>query len=455
MRKNDPFNGKLFALVLPIAAQNLLSALVSASDALMLGLLDQSSMAAVSLAAQVQFVLSLFFAALTIGSGVLAAQYWGKGDRDAVESVLMTALRASVLVAAGFFLAANFCPALLMRLLTNEPELITLGVPYLRAASWSYLFMGVSQIYLCIMKNSGRTLRSTLYGSSALVLNLIFNALLIFGLLGLPRLEIVGAALATSLARLAELLLVIAENFRPEVVRIRWPQRRRPELRRDFWKYTLPVLGNELVWGCGVTAYTAIMGRLGSDAVAANSIANIVLNIVSCVCLGIGNGSGIIVGNELGRGELALAKEYGSRLYRTSLLAGVISGGVILAAAPLLTGLNPQMSGTARQYLWGMLLVCALNMVGRALNSTTVAGIFCAGGDTRFGLLCDTITTWAVIIPAGFLTAFVLKLPVLAVFFVLHMDEIVKLPFVYRHYRQYGWVRNLTESNSSLGGYTT
>lgn len=449
MDLHDPFRKQLFALVLPIAAQNLLSALVSASDALMLGLLDQASLSAVSLAAQVQFVLSLFFAALTIGSGVLAAQYWGKGDTKTVEDVLMIALRASMLTAMVFFLAARSCPAVLMRCLTNEPELIARGVPYLRTASWSYLFMGVSQIYLCIMKNSGRTLRSTLYGSAALLLNLGLNALLIFGLLGLPRLEITGAALATSLARGAELALVLAENLRPEVVRIRFRGReaRGTGLRRDFWKYTVPVLGNELVWGGGVTASAAIIGRLGVDAVAANSIANIVFHVVACVCLGIGTGSGIVVGNELGRGELTLAKEYGRRLYRTSLAAGILSGAVILAASPLLLRLLPRMSGTARQYFQGMLLVCALYMVGKALNSTTVGGIFCAGGDTRFGLLCDTVTTWGVVVPAGLLAAFVWKLPVLAVFCVLHLDEFVKLPFVYRHYRKYGWVKNLTETN--------
>lgn len=447
-RIHDPFYGKLFALVLPIAAQNLLSALVSASDALMLGLLEQAPLAAVSLAGQVQFVLNLFFAALTIGAGVLAAQYWGKSDQAAVEDVLRIALQASVMVSAVFFLAARLCPALLMGLLTNEPELTALGVPYLRTASWSYLFMGVSQIYLCIMKNSGRTLRSTLYGSAALILNLIFNLLLIFGLLGLPRLEIAGAALATSIARAVELLLALAENRRPEVVRIRFRRgtAERAGLHRTFWKYTLPVLANELIWGGGLTAFTSIMGHLGGDAVAANSIANIVLNVSACVCLGIGSGSGIIVGNELGRGELALAKEYGRRLYRTALAAGVISGALILFASPLLVRLVPQMTDAARQYLWGMLIICSVYMVGKALNSTTVAGIFCAGGDTRFGLLCDTVTTWAVMVPAGLLAAFVLKLPVPAVFFVLHLDEFIKLPFVYRHYKKYGWVKNLTET---------
>ena len=140
------FYRKLFALVLPLALQNLMTALVSASDALMLGLLDQSSLSSVSLATQVQFVLNLFYAALTIGATVLAAQYWGKGDKEAVERVLAIALKGSMAVSLVFFLAAFFCPQFLMQIFTDDPELIRLGLPYLRIVSWSYLFMGVSQI---------------------------------------------------------------------------------------------------------------------------------------------------------------------------------------------------------------------------------------------------------------------------------------------------------------------
>lgn len=199
MRKEKRlFYKKLTALVFPIAVQNLMTALVSASDALMLGLLDQTALSAVSLAAQVQFVLNLFLTALTIGATVLAAQYWGKQDRESVEEVLCIALKISFLVSMIFFMAALFLSRVLMQIFTNEMLLIEAGIPYLRIVSWSYLFMGFSQIYLCIMKNSGRTSRSTIYGSSALVLNILLNAILIFGLFGFPQRGIAGAALATT-----------------------------------------------------------------------------------------------------------------------------------------------------------------------------------------------------------------------------------------------------------------
>ena len=447
MHKKHEFYRRLFSLVLPIAMQNLMTALVSASDALMLGFLNQTALSAVSLATQVQFALNLFFAALTIGTTVLAAQYWGKRDAGAVERILAIALRCSVLISLGFFVTAFFAPELLMNIFTDVTELITAGIPYLKAVSWSYLFMGVTQVYLCVMKNSGRTLRSTIYGSSALLLNILLNAILIFGLLGFPKMGIVGAALATTISRAVEFILVLIENLHPDVVRIRFHLliAKTDSLKRDFYQYTLPVLANELVWGCGFTMFSVIMGHLGSDAVAANSIANIIKNIIASVCLGIGTGSGILVGNELGRGNLSLAKEYGGHLCRAALLAGAVSGGIILAGMPFLFTIAGNLSSQAQSYLKVMLYICSYYMIGKSINSTVVAGIFCAGGDTRFGLLCDAVTMWAIIIPIGWIAAFVIKLPVLTVYFLLNLDELVKLPAVYWHYKKYRWVRNLTQ----------
>lgn len=440
------FYKKLFALVIPIAAQNFMTAIVSASDALMLGLQGQIALSAVSLATQVQFVLNLFYWALTIGATVLAAQYWGKEDTVSVEHVLVITLRFSIAISFLFFLAAAFCPEMLMRIFTNETELIALGVSYLRIVSGSYLCMGISQVYLCIMKNSGRALRSTIYGSTAVILNLVLNGILIFGLLGLPKMGIRGAALATLLARIVELVLVLLENQKKDVVRIRWEYLKMPDaiLQKDYCYYTAPVLANELAWGCGFTMFSVIMGHLGSDAVAANSIANIAKNIIICFCLGIGAGSGIIIGNELGSGNLEQAKIYGKKLCRAAVVSGVLSGLLLLACQPVIFLFASNLSGQAQGYLRVMLLICSYYLIGKAVNCTVIAGIFCAGGDTRFGLCCDTITMWAIIIPIGLAAAFWLKLPVLWVYFCLNLDEIIKLPAVYRHYKKYQWLKNLT-----------
>ena len=444
--ENNVFYKKLIALVFPIAIQNLMTALVSASDALMLGFLDQTALSAVSLATQVQFVLNLFFSAITIGTTVLAAQYWGKQDKESVEEVLCIALKMSILISIIFFTAAFFFPRLLMRIFTNEISLIEAGIPYLRIVSWSYLFMGFSQIYLCIMKNSGRTTKSTIYGSSALVLNILLNAILIFGLLGFPQMGIAGAALATTISRAVELFLTIFENVKTGVVRVQLKYfcSNFVRLKRDYYRYTMPVLANELVWGCGFTMFSVIMGHLGSDAVAANSVANIVKNIIACVCLGIGTGSGILVGNELGSGNLETAKKYGRLLCKISLITGAVSGLFILLSSPLVLMFTTSLTEQAHAYLQIMLYICSYYMIGKSINSTVIAGIFCAGGDTKFGFICDAVTMWIIIIPLGAFAAFILHLPILAVYFLLNLDELIKLPAVYRHYKQYKWVKNLT-----------
>lgn len=443
------FYRKLWGLVFPIAIQNLMTALVSASDAFMLGFVSQTSLSAVSLATQIQFVHNLFMLALTIGATTLAAQYWGKGDTDSVEEILAIVLKISMAVSVVFFIAAMFFSGFLMRIFTNDIKLIQAGIPYLRIVSVSYLFMGFSQIYLCIMKNSGRTAKSTIYGSVAVVINIGFNVIFIFGLAGFSAIGIAGAALATTVSRALELLLTIYENMHRSLVcvRLKYIRNSSKKLKKDFWHYTTPVLGNELVWGCGFTMFSVIMGHLGSDAVAANSVANILKNIIACVCNGIGIGAGIIVGNELGKGEMERAREYGNRLFKLAVFAGAVSGLILLAVSPVLRIFTGSLSAQAHSYLKNMMYICTYYMIGKSVNATVIAGVFCAGGDTKFGLKCDAVTMWVILIPIGMITAFVLKLPIMVVYFIISMDEIIKLPAVYRHYKKYNWVRNLTELN--------
>ncbi|HIZ40544.1 MAG TPA: MATE family efflux transporter [Candidatus Anaerobutyricum stercoris] len=445
--ENKTLVKKLLVLVLPMALQNLMASLVSASDALMLGFLNQSSLSAVSLAGQVQFVLSLFLGAFTIGESVLAAQYWGKGEKHRLEEILGIVLRFSILVSFLFTMAALCAPDLLMRIFTNDEELIRLGASYLRITSFSYFFMGISQIYLCIMKNTGRALLSTLYSSSSVILNIIINAILIFGLLGFPKLGIAGAAIATSISRGVELALILFENVRQKEIRIRMKHILRPPswLQKDYIHYTWPSLANQVIWGCGFTMTSVIMGHLGTDAVAANSIAQIAKNLAACLCLGIGTGAGIIIGNELGQGNLAQAKKTGNKLCIISLITGASSCVILFACIPVIQGFAGTLSPQAQDYLRFMLFVCSYYLIGKSFSATVIGGIFSAGGDTRFGLICDTINMWAIIVPVGCIAAFVLHLPVPAVYFLLNLDEFTKMPLEIWYYRKYRWVKNITK----------
>lgn len=448
-RQSYDFTKKLLTLVFPIAFQQFMLALVSASDAFMLGMLTQDALSAVSLAGQVTFVENLFLLAMTIGLSMFAAQYWGKNDRTSATRIFAYVMKITVTVSFLFFLVSLVIPGALMRIFTNEPLLIEGGAVYLRTVSLAFLLTGISQVYLCILKNTGKAAKSSVISSVSVVVNIMLNAVLIFGWFGLPQMGIAGAALATVIARMIEVAWCILETAKKDGIKLKLCYMLHDEraLRHDFWKYSLPVLGNEIVWGVGFTMYSVIMGHLGSDAVAANSIANIVKNLVACFCLGLGSGGGIMVGNELGAGRLDRAKEYGKKLCRLSIVCGVASGIVLLFLSPLILA-GTDLSDTANICLKWMLVMCSCYMVGKSVNGTTIGGIFCAGGDSRFGFLCDTVTMWCITVPLGFLAAFVFRLPVTAVYFIVNLDEVIKLPAVYRHYKKYKWVKDLTTDHT-------
>lgn len=444
-RNKSNFSKKLFTLILPITFQQFMLALVSASDALMLGMLSQDELSAVSLAGQITFVENLFLAAMTIGLSMLASQYWGKKDLVSVEKIFGYIMKVTAGISFLFFVVSLAMPDILMRIFTNEESLISGGAIYLRTVSLSYFLTGISQIYLCILKNSSKAITASIISSVSVVLNIFLNAVFIFGLFGFPKLEIAGAALATVIAKLIEVVWCVAETLKKGSIhlKLRYIVHSDKLLKNDFWKYTLPVLGNQIAWGAGFTMYSVIMGHLGTDAVAANSLANILKNLIVCLCVGLGSGGGIIVGNELGAGNLDTAKAYGRKLCQLAIIFGIISGFIMLMLSPLILKFG-NLSDTANHYLKWMIIMCSVYMVGKFINATTIGGIFCAGGDSKFGLICDTITMWCITVPIGFFVAFVLKLPILVVYLIINIDEVIKLPAVYNHYKKYLWVKDLT-----------
>ena len=434
---------EIVRLALPIALQQFMTALVGACDAIMLGKLSQDAMSAVSLATQVTFVFNLFMFAFMAGENMFVAQYYGKGDYTGISQVFSLVTKICGCIAVVFLTGTLFFPEQLMRILTNEETLIVLGSEYLRVIGISYVFSGIAQIFLAIMKNCGAVNMSTLINGVMVILNIALNAVFIFGLSGFPKMGIKGAALATVLATVVQFLWSVGYvlcRIRAVKFSLRSCEKK---LFGRFWQKTVPLLINNLAWGIGFSMYSVIMGHLGTDAVAANGIANISKNLVVCFCLGLGNAGSIIVGNRLGADRLQEAKEVGETLTKTAIIAGIVSGLVLVALSPFITKMV-DLTPTARGYLQKMLLISSYYIAGKSVNCMTIGGIFAAGGDSKFGMLCDSVTLWCIIVPLGCICAFILKLPVMVVYFVLNLDEIIKLPVVYKHYKKYKWIKNLT-----------
>lgn len=449
---NKRFYKRLWSLTLPIALQSLMLALVAACDALMLGRVEQNEMTAVSLATQIQFVQNMFIAAVTGAGAILGAQYWGKSDKDTMIKLFHLMLRWCGIVSLIFFAACELIPAALMHIFSHDPPIIETGAAYLRIAGWSYLLTGVSQCYLTIMKVTDRVKASAAISSSAVVLNILFNAVLIFGMFGIPEMKSGGAALATTIARMIELILCIVLSSGKDCIRPDWRRlfENSRQLSRDFRKQCLPLMGGSLFWGVGFTSYTAIIGHVGTDAAAANSVASVVRDLICCMCNGIGSAAGIIVGNELGAGNLEQGKAYGIKLKNISFVIGFISTAVVLALTPLVVNMV-KLTDTARDHLTGMMIIMSIYMIGRCVNTVTINGVLDSGGDTLFDMYSLFVCMWCIAIPLALLGAFVFHFPVLLVYSCTCLDEVGKIPWVMLRFRKYKWVRDLTNTEKTAG----
>ena len=444
----DDFYRQIFKLAIPIIIQNLLSAAVNSADVIMLNYVGQSSISAVSLAANYSSILFMVYYGLGTGASLLCSQYSGKNNLQAIHAVEGIALRFSVGISILVALIAFMMPQRMMQLFTADPELIVIGSSYLRVMGITYICWGISEIYLAVLRSIGRVTISMVLNVLAFVLNIFLNAVFIFGLFGAPKLGATGVAIATALSRLIQLLACVIVSVMSKDVKLNpaYMFLRSKVLFHDFIRLSLPALGNDLSWSVAFSMYSVILGHLGTDAVAANSLVIVVRNIGSVFCFAIASAGTILLGQIMGKGDLEKSKKYASRMLRLTVITGALGGVIVLAVTPFVLKFA-SLNETAMHYLKYMLLINSYYIMGSAVNTALIAGVFRAGGDTKFGLICDTVDMWVYAVPLGFFAAFVLKLPVLWVYFLLCTDEFVKWPWVLHHYRKGEWAKNITREN--------
>lgn len=446
--KKDDFYRQMFKLAIPIIIQNLLSAAVNSSDVIMLNYVGQSAISAVSLAANYSNILFMVYYGLGTGASLLCAQYFGKKNMQAIHAVEGIALRFSLAISALVALAAFTMPKRMLLLFTSDQELIAIGSSYIRIMGITYLCWGVTEIYLAILRSIGRVTISMTLNMLAFGLNILLNAMFIFGLFGAPKLGVTGVAIATASSRLIQLIACVIVSLLSKDVKLNpaYMFIRSKTLLNDFVHLSLPALGNDLSWSVAFSMYSVILGHLGTEAVAANSLVTVVRNVGSVFCFAIASAGTILLGRVMGQGELEKSKSYASRMLKMTVVAGAVGGVIVLAVTPFVLRFA-SLNDTAMHYLEYMLLINSYYIMGSAVNTALIAGVFRAGGDTKFGLICDTIDMWVYAVPLGFFAAFVLKLPVLWVYFLLCTDEFVKWPWVIRHYRKGEWAKNITRED--------
>ncbi len=439
------FYRELFVLVIPIVIQNLIASAVGMADVVMLGRVDQTSISASSLAGQVMFLLNVLFFGLNSALTILASQYWGKRDMKVISKILGIGLIISFAVTVTVAALAFLFPYRVIRIWTDAPELIEAGAVYLRYVAASYIFMGIAQPYLIILKSCERVTFATLLSASTLIINVILNALLIFGIGPFPEMGIAGAALATTLSWGIGLIVCIVDFIRQKTLpkNIAAMFRIPKALIVDFGKYSLPAFINDALWGLAFNMNSIIMGHLGSDIVAANSVVTVVRDLSTVVGFGISAAASIMLGKEIGENRLDDAEKDASSILKVTVFSGIIAGILLFVINPYIPGLV-KISETSAHYLRVMLYINVAYQMGQIVNTVLIASLFRCGGDSKYGMILDAVCMWGFAVPLGLLSAFVFKWPPLVVYFCMCMDEFAKMPFAIHHYRSGGWIKNIT-----------
>ncbi|MCR4676101.1 MAG: MATE family efflux transporter [Sphaerochaetaceae bacterium] len=444
MKLEKGFYRYVAVLTLPIVVQNILDSAVNMADVIMLNYVGQSSIAAVSLATQITNLFFWFLFGSGTGMTMLGSQYWGRGNTDAINRSLGISLRYSLIFSGiSAFLCLVF-PSFLMRIYTPDQELIELGSRYLRLFAPGILAWGVSYTFLAALRSTGRVAVCTLVETLALILNVGLNALFIFSF----RMGAAGVAAATALSRVIEMLVCFAISMRSRTVKIRLSYifHTHRVLEKDFRKMCFPAIANDFTWGLAVSVFSLILGHRSSDAVAANAIIIVVRNLGCVLCYGVAGATGIILGQYLGAGKIREACDSSRALLVLSALTGALGGLLIYILTPFITS-RANLTSTALSYLLFMLHVNSFYIIGTAVNTPLIAGVFRAGGDSRTGFWIDLFSMWVWAVPAGLIAAFVLKLDIKVVYLVLCTDELVKMPVCLKYFFSDKWAKNITRKD--------
>ena len=444
--KEKNFYKLIVSIALPIAVQNLINFAVGMIDTMMLGSLGEIQLSAAAIGNNLFFILMVLMFGLAGGSNILISQYWGKGDVKSIHKILALMYRACIIITSIFIGIAMFIPSAFIKLYTSDINVIEAGSSYLRIVAIGYIFYAITNCTIMILRSVKTVKISLIVYTASLIVNAFFNWVFIFGKLGAPALGVNGAAIGTVIARITEFTIVMCFMiFFENKINLKMKHLFKVDkvILKDYVSNCTPVLFNELLWSSGSTMISIIIGRLGTETVAANSISNVVFNFVTVFIFGLSNATAVIIGNTIGEGRNEKAKEYARTIGVLSIIMGLMAAGVIQIIKPYVVDFY-NVSVLTKSIAIDLMSVTSIIVIFQSVGINLMMGVLRGGGDAKFVLINDIIFMWLIAIPLGFIAAFVLKLPVAAVFFIVKSDEIIKSIISVIRVLSGKWVRNLT-----------
>ncbi len=447
--KDRSFYQKMFAIAIPMAMQNLINVAVGLLDTVMLGQLGEVAMSASSLGGQLGFMYMIVNMGLTAGAGVLTSQYWGRGDVDAIKKTMSMTYKISFVLSMLFMAVALAMPQFVLSIFTNEADVIASGAKYLQVISFTYLLSGITMSTLNMLRTVGTVKISLYVYSISFFVNVFFNYSLIFGKFGMPEMGVVGAALATVIARFVEMCIVLIFllkyddkiNFRVSDLKGKIDK----EVFKIYIKYGLPVLCNEVLWSLGSSVLSIIMGHMGKEFVAANSICSVMFQCITVATHGINSAAAVMAGNTIGEGKYELARKQALTLFVISIGVGVFSCFLTLVLKNPLVGFY-NITAETQAITLEMLGAMAFVNIFQAVASINMFGTLRGGGDSKFVAVMDVGSMWLLSVPLGWVAGLVLHRPAGIVYICLKATTIFECFAAAFRILSGKWVKDVTRN---------
>ena len=445
--KDGAFYKAFFVMTFTMALQNLIVFGVNLADSVMMGAYSETALSGVGICNNIQYFLMMAATGTASGMTVIASQYWGKKEIKPIHRVSAVAMWVAIIFAAGITIVSTAAPEWLIRLFTDKQAVIEQAVEYLDVIKYTYIVYAVSTIILSILR-SVETVKIGFYVSlSSFAINILLNYALIYGRLGMPEMGIRGAAFATLVSRVIELvvvviyLLFIDKKLR---FRIRDLFITDAEMIKDYFKTGAPLMFSSVSWGIAMSIQGAIIGRLVESAIAANSIATTIFQIATVICYASSNAACVLIGKTIGEdGSLELIKRRSKKLQLIFVCIGVCSSAILLLCKTLIIDFydaSPETVMYTNQFIW----VLSVSIIGTAYEAPSLCGIVSGGGATSFVLKNDFIFMWLIVLPISALSAFVFKWPVVVTFACLKADQVLKCVVAFFKVRSYNWIKKIT-----------
>ena len=439
------FFTQLWTLGLPITLQNTLTSSMNVIDLLMVGQLNETAIAAVGIAAQFTFMFIVTQYGVHSGIAIFTAQYWGKQDLSRIKHLSGMGISAGLFIAALFSAAALIFPERLMTVFSTDPEVVALGTQYLGITGFCFPLFALTFSFMFNMRSMGFVRVPMVASMISVFTNVVLNYLLIFGKFGFPAMGVAGAALATTIAKGLEAVILISIIYWRGYP-LAGTLREMAGFPMDFLKKVVatcwPVFLNELAWVTGVSLYKVVYARIGTESIAAVNIVFSLEEFLFIPFWGIFHGGSVMIGNAIGAGKYDQAFSCGKFLLRAQMAVSLTTGMTMILARDFILSFY-QISPTTHTYAHALMLVTGLTLWAKTTNFTNIVSVLRGGGDTKFGCALDMTGVWGIGVPMAFFAAFYLNLPVYWVMALVSVEEVFKLSFGIPRFLSGKWIRDL------------